>query len=48
MSFARTAEVFAAAAAKTGGGASLVVFQGEDKVVDLQAGTDALDRPWSS
>ncbi|MCU1600169.1 MAG: esterase [Frankiales bacterium] len=47
MSFRHTREVFTLAARKTGGGASLVVFQGNDLVLDLQAGTDASGRPWT-
>lgn len=48
MSFEQTTQAFAAAVEKTGGGASLVVYQGNQVVVDLQAGTDALGRPWTA
>ena len=48
MSFELTTRAFAAAVTKTGGGASLVVYEGDRIVVNLQAGTDALGRMWTA
>jgi CubicO group peptidase (beta-lactamase class C family) len=48
MTFARTTQAFAEAVEKTGGSASLVVIEGDRVVVDLQAGRDALGRPWTA
>ena len=42
MTFELTTQTFASAVEKTGGGASLVVYESDRTVIDLQAGTDAL------